>query len=370
MSKFDLEHMLLTRFLLFSLASLLAIGVAQSQGKVDFVESTFDFGTIKEVDGNVSHQYTFFNMGKDSVRLDAVQASCGCTTSGYTQDWVAPGKSGWILATFDPRGRPGPFLKSVSVTPSSGEPIVLTFSGVVIPRPIDISDEYPYVQGELRFPSQFVNFYRVRSDQRPHNRVRYYNSSDRVVTFNPKYESPEYLSVAFEPPAIQPHKYGYIKVRLDPSKVEHMGYNNDSIIMYTDAGDASARISLSAVGNIDLYYPPMSDTDYAKQPHIMVSHEVFDFKKIKDGDEVTEKIEIKNLGEETLEIIDIGSNCGCLVTDLRKTEIKPGKSAKMKVTFNAEGRSGYQANNISIYSNDPRQPMTTVKVLAQVGDKE
>lgn len=99
------------------MAILFATGIASAQKKavIAVEESSYDFGTIKEADGKVSHTFTIKNDGDSPLVLTRVIASCGCTTPEWTKEPIAPGKTGDIKITYDPKDRPGPFTKTISV---------------------------------------------------------------------------------------------------------------------------------------------------------------------------------------------------------------------------------------------------------------
>lgn len=89
-------------------------GSAAGTGKIEFVETAFDFGQVKEGEV-VEHVYTFNNTGTSPIILSRVSASCGCTTPSYTQTPILPGKSGEIKVSFDSNGQVGKQQKIVTV---------------------------------------------------------------------------------------------------------------------------------------------------------------------------------------------------------------------------------------------------------------
>ena len=99
------------------MAILLATGMASAQKKavISAETTSFDFGTIKEADGKVSHTFEVSNTGDMPLVITRVIASSGCTTPEWPKEPVAPGKKAQIKVTFDPAGRPGPFTKTISV---------------------------------------------------------------------------------------------------------------------------------------------------------------------------------------------------------------------------------------------------------------
>lgn len=117
----------------------LTVGVVSAQQKEASItvtdSATFDFGDINEADGPVSHSFTVMNNGELPLVISRVVASCGCTTPNWTQEPIAPGKTGQIKVTYDPNGRPNRFNKTVNVY-SNGKTgsYVLTIRGNVIPK--------------------------------------------------------------------------------------------------------------------------------------------------------------------------------------------------------------------------------------------
>ena len=106
------------------------IFLANSQD-LKFNEREFDFGEIKELDGKVSHKFVFTNNSKKSIQILTVKPSCGCTTPDWSKKEVKPGKEGFIVAEYNPKGRPGVFRKSLSVVTSDNKRSVIFIKGKV-----------------------------------------------------------------------------------------------------------------------------------------------------------------------------------------------------------------------------------------------
>ena len=103
-----------------------------SDAQIEAVETEFDFGTIKEVDGPVSHTFIIKNTGSSPLVLTRVVASCGCTKPEFQTAPIAPGKTSAIKVTYNPAGRPGQFVKTISIY-SNGKDgsYILRIKGVV-----------------------------------------------------------------------------------------------------------------------------------------------------------------------------------------------------------------------------------------------
>jgi len=69
-------------------------------------------------------------------------------------------------------------------------------------------------------------------------------------------------------------------------------------------------------------------------------------------------------------ISDVKGNCGCTVADFPKTPIKPGGEGTIDVTFNSEGKKGFQSKNITITANtQPNTKVLALKAMIQVPEE-
>ena len=113
--------------------TLFAVFFSFSQ-KPDIIFETpeHNFGDISEKKGKVSHKFNFTNNGKETIRILSVKPSCGCTTPNWSKDEIKPGKKGFIIAEYNPRGRPGVFRKSLSVITNDNKRSLIFIKGKVV----------------------------------------------------------------------------------------------------------------------------------------------------------------------------------------------------------------------------------------------
>jgi hypothetical protein len=81
--------------------------------------------------------YYFFeirNSGKAALKLDNVQASCGCTTPEWSRDAIAPGADAKIKVGYNAAAE-GPFDKTITITYNSNQTKVLRIKGTVWKAP-------------------------------------------------------------------------------------------------------------------------------------------------------------------------------------------------------------------------------------------
>ena len=103
--------------------------------KIVFEKTTYEYGNIKEADGDASCEFKFTNKGNAPLIITRASSSCGCTAPTYPKEPIAPGESGVIGVTYHAKGRPGGFSKNITVyTNVPEEKIKLIISGNVIPQ--------------------------------------------------------------------------------------------------------------------------------------------------------------------------------------------------------------------------------------------
>jgi hypothetical protein len=100
--------------------------------KIEFAESQFDFGTLKEGD-KTRHIFKFKNTGDKPLTISNAAGSCGCTVPQFPKEPIMPGEEGEINVEFDSKGKVGKQSKTVTITANT-DPVqtVLTINSEVI----------------------------------------------------------------------------------------------------------------------------------------------------------------------------------------------------------------------------------------------
>lgn len=102
----------------------------KSTGKIEFRQELHNFGTVKEGE-IVAFTFLFRNTGNGPVRLNKVEAGCGCLTMKYDQGEIPAGGSSEIEVRFNAAGEWGNQVKTIDVATSSGQSIQLTIGAFV-----------------------------------------------------------------------------------------------------------------------------------------------------------------------------------------------------------------------------------------------
>jgi len=131
----------------FLLTKAQAPAPAAQKGSTEILQSkenSYDFGKIPQ-GKPVTHVFEFTNTSKDSIRLEEVRASCGCTTPEWSKEKIAPGASTTIKVGYNAYAE-GPFEKTVSITYNQVQNKIITIRGNVWKTPVDAAPQNASVQ--------------------------------------------------------------------------------------------------------------------------------------------------------------------------------------------------------------------------------
>ena len=204
--------MLNIKRLILALTAIISITTAWAQQGAQILsdELTYNFGTIAEADGFASHTFTIKNTGDAPLVITRVTASCGCTRPEWTKSPIAPGKTGEVKITYNPKGRPGPFYKTVSIF-SNGKKgsYSLAIKGNVTPKPSQPVFTYPYSIGDLKLHTKTVLFSSIRPEETLGEKINIKNEGKTSATIHLG-KVPHYLNVQVNPATLQPDEVGTI----------------------------------------------------------------------------------------------------------------------------------------------------------------
>jgi len=354
--------------LLIVLAGLLFTALFLSaQPKMTFTTVEYDFGSIKEDKGSATTVFEFKNSGDQPLILNNVKATCGCTTPEWTQDPVAPGKTGTIKVSYNPQNRPGGFSKNVNVF-SNSEPsvVVLTIKGTVEPKELTLDEQYPREMGTLKWKSNYLSLGTMTNAEEKTEILEYYNSSDKEISLN-VYRVPGHMSVTFDPKVVAPGKFGKMSVKYNGKARNAYGYVSDRIYLEIDGkNDNNYSVGVSVTINED--FSKMTAEEKANAPVSFIENNVFDFGSIGEGDVVKHDFKLTNKGKSDLLIRNVKASCGCTAVK-NENVVKPGQTTDLKIEFNSKGKRGRQNKSITVITNDPANSTIVLRIMGNVNNQ-
>ncbi|MHA7110994.1 DUF1573 domain-containing protein [Sunxiuqinia elliptica] len=335
------------------------------KAKIDFESLEHDFGTFKEEQGSQSYSFKFTNNGASPLILNNVRAACGCTTPQWTKEPVAPGQSGFIKVSYNPRNRPGPFNKTVTVTSNAeNTTVVLRIKGVVEQREKTLAEKYPREIGPLRAKTNHLSFVKIAENDVKTEELEVINDSGESVTVDFK-TPPGHLTVKAEPATIPAKGKGKIIVTYDAGKINSYGFMMHRIYL-TLNGESNYRNSIGISATIEEDFSALTPEELASAPVVSFDEKAYDFGDINQGDEVEHTFTIKNSGKRDLIIRRVKTSCGCTAVTPEKKIISANESVPLKVKFNSRGKRGRQNKSITVITNDPKNPTTILRVSTNI----
>jgi hypothetical protein len=88
--------------------------------------------------------------------------------------------------------------------------------------------------------------------------------------------------------------------------------------------------------------------------------------RVDAGRRVTHAYAFRNSGGLDLRIDNVRAACSCTAAVRRTRVIPPGGDGAIDVTFDTSREHGHVTHTITVYSNDPAQPVTTLTLVADV----
>jgi hypothetical protein len=110
---------------------------------------------------------------------------------------------------------------------------------------------------------------------------------------------------------------------------------------------------------------PLAASEF-NDPQIEFSETFFHFGYIPAGTVARHDYWIYNRGANALAIADIKANCSCTRYDLERPIVAPGDSTRLVVYFDAERMFNRVIKKLAITSNDPDNPLDTIRFGATV----
>jgi len=114
--------------------------------------------------------------------------------------------------------------------------------------------------------------------------------------------------------------------------------------------------------------PPSSSTNPTTNnaPHIVFKELLYDFGKVEQGEQINRLFHFTNQGNRDLRIEAVKTSCGCTAAVLSSKVIAAGQEGTISATFDTSNFFGEKVKTISVHSNDPLQPVTTLTLQGEI----
>lgn len=334
--------------------------VFSQKAKLDFDETSHNFGTINENAGKATHDFTFTNTGNAPLILTNVRAGCGCTTPEWNRQPVAPGEKGTIKISFDPRNRPGSFIKSITVNSNAENPVIsLTVRGNVSRKPVGPYDAYKFAIGAVKMTANSINLGAIKNTQQIDKTIEIINSDNQPATISVTSTTPG-ITVSATPATLPKGQKGKIELKYDAQKRNAWDFVTDKInLKVNNKENAEILVTASISEDFSQY-----KNNFEQAPVITLSEKTAELADLPKNSSQTHDLYIQNDGKSELIIRKIKTSDENVSVHLAKSNIKPGKKIKATVNFKT-GNSSKMTKIIQFISNDPKNSIATYKVTTR-----
>jgi hypothetical protein len=153
-----------------------------------------------------------------------------------------------------------------------------------------------------------------------------------------------------------------INIKVDFNSAGKMGKQEKYVYVKTNDPN-NPEMKFKFIGNV-------LDSNQMKEnltsPVLSFSESDHDFGKVKEGEVVDYTFKFKNAGKGVLDIKNVSTSCGCTVALISSKTLKPGDEGTLRVELDTKGREGKMNRNITIQSNDPKEPTKALLIFADV----
>lgn len=356
---------LVTIFVSLLVFGAIQVTAQQKMPTVSIGSNTHDFGLINEEAGPVSHEFVITNTGAAPLIIHRVTATCGCTTPVWTKEPIVPGGKGSVKVTFDPKGRPGPFHKTITVyTNAESATTIFAVKGEVKEREKTKDEIYRRQIGSVLFLNNHLSLGRVFTNKIVTDTMRLYNPGETPAKLG-FFNVPKHITVTAYPQTLKPQQEGIIVIKYDASKNEDWGFVIDRF--YLTINDQTIQNNfLSISGNLEEDFSNLTEKDIDNAPKIVFSQPSYDFGTVKQGATVEYEFVFKNEGKSDLIIRKIKASCGCTTVQPNVSVLKPGESSFVKASFRTNGYTGRQSKSITVITNDPKASTMVLRLTGTV----
>jgi hypothetical protein len=162
-----------------------------------FDERVFNFGTIREQDGKVSHTFYFRNTGKQPVTVSDVNTGCSCVGNVLRKGAIKPGEKAALTITFDPGYKSGFVSKEIFIFSENGKAYNHVWvEGTVVAGEHPVEENYPYNYGNdlyLRFKVMAFGYVRPGGSKKMELPFANAGNKEMTLTFIPRNKTGELL---------------------------------------------------------------------------------------------------------------------------------------------------------------------------------
>lgn len=356
------------RLRLFTLVLLCTFARVMAQplqgASLRFDETTFDFGTIAEADGPVSHSFRFVNSSTSAVLIEEVVNPCGCTTLSYPRAPIAAGAAGDVVVTFDPRGRTDSFIKRFRVVCNGGRSInTLSIRGrVKTDERADEKCRYA-LSAALSVERKTLVFPLIHHQDAPiRQQLLICNRSDKTVRLAYGFLHKSGCLQVKMPSTLAAHATTQVEVTLS-AKAGFYGTVPDLLVLLVDGKQCEPITVFATV--VDANRGVRAD----EAPRMTLSDTYYNLAKTAPGCIISRTVEVRNVGKTPLAIRKVECPASVSTDFCSERILNPNEHLALRISFQTPAANGSFEVRLKVITNDYANPIGSILFEGEVVGK-
>lgn len=356
----------MNRYAVVALLLFCVVFAGYSREGIEWLSTSYDFGTFKEAEGPQTGCVRMVNHGPDETIINRVKSTCGCTVAEYTDGIIAVGDTAEVRFTYDPAGRPGRFSKSIKVyTGVENTVTTIGLRGMVIGKPESLNSQYPIVSGDLRLSVASLILGDVIKGISRHEFIHAYNQGDKPIILS--WENvPRCLSIGVSSTTIEPGDLATISIYYNSRDDDNYGLNIHSFELLSDDAESVSRQTVEVSVNVKADTSKLSAEQLKSAPRITIDEKVIELGKVSSDSKIKGRFNIINDGVSVMNVSRIYSFNKAFSVKRMPKKLKAGKSGVVEFELDVTKLPVGAFNvKVEIVSDDPLRPSETVRVVGE-----
>ncbi|MFY0643343.1 MAG: DUF1573 domain-containing protein [Bacteroidia bacterium] len=338
---------------------------------ITFEQELIDFGTIYESDGPLEVTFRFKNNSPFDLLIRDIDVACGCTKPRSYERKIIPGDSGIISAEFNPKGILGNVTKWIHIkanfknTGFKELKFKAEILGAAAKRPVDPTIYYPGQFGYLLPLKSHMNFKVQKLGFIGRDSIEFRNDGYQEYTIEAITDAPAHISAVNLPLTIPKEQSAWVVFEVNTSQLDTIGQISATFHIKTNDRFYPTKEFTTSI-TLEQDFSSWTKKQLKKAGHISFDKTTVDMGEMKSGQVRTKEITITNTGKSMLKILRMETDCSCAILNNLPSSLAPGQSVKATVRFDSLFKKGGQKKGITLYTNDPSNPVAIITVAALV----
>ena len=306
----------------------------------------WDFGTISEADGPVSHTFHLLNNSNRNVAISRAIPGCSCINAVFLSTPVEPGKMTDVVVTYSPSGAVGDTYRTIEIVDTEGRSLgTLSTKANVVPADRSIQERYFYTLADMLYANKTtLPFGYVYQGKIAQKQVYIANASDKAMNLDVQTtQTPELRAVA--PYRLEAGRESAITITYTiPDDKNLFRTYSDTVWIVVDGTKARVPVVVSAIAMA-------KPAESAEKPDMQTYPSVGKMSAGWLSSRLSGTIELTNNGKADLVIYKVESPASVTVNIASGTVVKPGRKIEVKAETDAGGKF-----SVNLFTNDPQRP--------------